>query len=75
MDYGNVYLINQNPALVPAAEVARLERRIGARMPTGYEKFVTTLGLGILFGEDDKEPDDFAPVREGLYFESFPPEN
>lgn len=48
MDYGSVHLMNDDSVLVSPEAVARLERRLGTAMPTGYKEFVATLGLGVL---------------------------
>jgi hypothetical protein len=48
MDSSNIHLINHNLVLASAEEVTQLEQQLGAKMPDGYQEFVTTLGLGIL---------------------------
>ena len=48
MDYGSVHLMNDDLVPVSLEAVARLERRLGTTMPTGYREFVTTLGWGVL---------------------------
>jgi hypothetical protein len=42
----DVYLVSQNLEIATAAEVDRVEERLGCTFPPGYREYVTTLGLG-----------------------------